>query len=317
MNSKAGASRRAVVKGIAGTIAGCRAVPPRHRAAAECSDRHAAIGHHQSAAAMGTARAAQHLSRSRRHRHRSVVPRDCASATPRSIASRTGFPWAEGPAWSSEGQYFVFSDVQGNTQYRLLWDDRRVTRVPQAVEQQQRQFVRLPGTPAFDRGFLPPRGALGARRLDDGDRRPVRRQAAEFAERSGAASRRQHLVHRSAVRRHSCRRAIRTKPAVRPIRRVCSIRASARANAGVIGGTKRQLPNAVYRWDPSGKLDQVITEDQLKDPNGICFSPDYKTLYVISTGQGPGDSHSGGTRTHPCVRRAGQQGHATGASSST
>ena len=27
----------------------------------------------------------------------------------------TGFTWAEGPAWSSEGQYFVFSDVVGNT----------------------------------------------------------------------------------------------------------------------------------------------------------------------------------------------------------
>ena len=39
----------------------------------------------------------------------------------------TGFLWAEGPAWSSEGQYFVFSDVQGNTQYRYLWDNRRVT----------------------------------------------------------------------------------------------------------------------------------------------------------------------------------------------
>src|SRR5690348_14250777 len=39
----------------------------------------------------------------------------------------TGFRWAEGPAWSSEGQYFVFSDVQGNTQYRLLWDNRQVT----------------------------------------------------------------------------------------------------------------------------------------------------------------------------------------------
>ena len=24
----------------------------------------------------------------------------------------TGFKWAEGPAWSSEGQYLVFSDVQ-------------------------------------------------------------------------------------------------------------------------------------------------------------------------------------------------------------
>ncbi|MGC2200875.1 MAG: SMP-30/gluconolactonase/LRE family protein, partial [Stellaceae bacterium] len=30
----------------------------------------------------------------------------------------TGALWAEGPAWSSQGQYVVFSDVSGNVQYR-------------------------------------------------------------------------------------------------------------------------------------------------------------------------------------------------------
>ena len=39
----------------------------------------------------------------------------------------TGALWAEGPAWSSQGQYLVFSDVAGNTQYRYIWDDGRVT----------------------------------------------------------------------------------------------------------------------------------------------------------------------------------------------
>ena len=62
----------------------------------------------------------------------------------------------------------------------------------------------------------------------------------------------------------------------------------------MIGGKKRELPNSVYRWDPTGRLDVVVTEDQLPDPNGICFSPDYKTLYVISTGKGPGDQGPGG-----------------------
>jgi gluconolactonase len=38
----------------------------------------------------------------------------------------------------------------------------------------------------------------------------------------------------------------------------------------------------------------VLTEDQVPDPNGICFSPDHKTLYVISTGKGPGDTGAGG-----------------------
>ena len=32
----------------------------------------------------------------------------------------------------------------------------------------------------------------------------------------------------------------------------------------------------------------------MPDPNGICFSPDYKKLYVISTGKGPGDTGPGG-----------------------
>ena len=33
----------------------------------------------------------------------------------------TGYLWAEGPAWSGEGQYLLFSDVQGDTQYRYIW----------------------------------------------------------------------------------------------------------------------------------------------------------------------------------------------------
>jgi gluconolactonase len=39
----------------------------------------------------------------------------------------TGFQWAEGPAWSGEGRYVVFSDVKGNTQYRYVWESRQVT----------------------------------------------------------------------------------------------------------------------------------------------------------------------------------------------
>lgn len=38
----------------------------------------------------------------------------------------------------------------------------------------------------------------------------------------------------------------------------------------------------------------MVREDQVPDPNGLCFSPDFKKLYVISTGQGPGDTHAGG-----------------------
>jgi len=59
---------------------------------------------------------------------------------------------------------------------------------------------------------------------------------------------------------------------------------------------KRELPANVYRVDPSGRLDLVISEEQLPNPNGLVFSPDYKKLYVISTGPGPGDTGPGGKR---------------------
>jgi gluconolactonase len=208
----------------------------------------------------------------------------------------TGFRWCEGPAWSSEGQYFVFSDVQANTQYRVLWDDGRVSafRKPSnnsngnsfdfqgrqlSTEDFFRRVIRweLDGTmtviaDSFDgKGLNSPNDLVphpdGSIWFTDP---PYGGSLSEgHPDEAGGPSNPQGLL----------------KPSI------------GAPNAGAIGGKKRELPNAVYRWDPSGRLDQVLTEDQIKDPNGICFAPDYKTLYVISTGKGPGDNHSGGTDT--------------------
>ena len=41
-------------------------------------------------------------------------------------------------------------------------------------------------------------------------------------------------------------------------------------------------------------MTRVATEEQAPDPNGLAFSPDYKRLYVASTGRGPGDTGPGG-----------------------
>jgi gluconolactonase len=57
---------------------------------------------------------------------------------------------------------------------------------------------------------------------------------------------------------------------------------------------KRELPTAVYRADGKGAVTQVVPEEQVPDPNGIAFSPDYKKVYVVSTGKGPGDTGPGG-----------------------
>ena len=57
---------------------------------------------------------------------------------------------------------------------------------------------------------------------------------------------------------------------------------------------QRELPTNCYRVDPSGRVDMVISEDQVPDPNGLAFSPDFRRLYVASTGKGPGDTGPGG-----------------------
>ncbi len=54
------------------------------------------------------------------------------------------------------------------------------------------------------------------------------------------------------------------------------------AGSGVL---KRELSCNVYRVDPSGRIDMVISEEALGAiPNGITFSPDYKRLYVVNRG---------------------------------
>ena len=46
-----------------------------------------------------------------------------------------------------------------------------------------------------------------------------------------------------------------------------------------------EINEAVYRIDPkSGKMDKVVGRDEMFKPNGICFSPDYKKLYICDTG---------------------------------
>ena len=205
----------------------------------------------------------------------------------------TGFKWAEGPAWSSEGQYLVFSDVQANVQYRYIWEDHRVTpfRDPSfnsngnSFDFQGRQL----STQDFNRRVV--------RWEHDGTMTVI----ADQFEGKGLNSPNDLVPHPDGSIRftdppygdslsegHPDDTGGPTNAAG-----VFNPRTGA-PDAGVIGGKTRELPNSVYRWDPSGRLDVVITEQQVPDPNGICFSPDYKTLYVISTGKGPGDSGAGG-----------------------
>jgi len=51
-----------------------------------------------------------------------------------------------------------------------------------------------------------------------------------------------------------------------------------------------ELPPNVYRLDPETREVSVVASD-LARPNGLCFSPDEKQLYITDTGRPPGQPH--------------------------
>ena len=111
-----------------------------------------------------------------------------------------GYRWAEGPVYFGDARCLLWSDIPNNRIMR--WDEETgATSVyPQALELRQRQHPRPPGPPGHRRA-RPARHPHRIRRPDHRADGPLRRQAAEFAERHRGEVRRLDLVHRH-ERRH-------------------------------------------------------------------------------------------------------------------
>ena len=214
-------------------------------------------------------------------------------AQPNSAITRlwTGALWSEGPAWNSQGRYLVWSDIPNNRQLRWLEDDGRVSvfRMPSnnsngntfdfqgrqlSCEHLTRRVVRY----ELDGSVTVVADSFSGKRLNSpNDVVPHPDGSYWFTDPPYGG-----LIYEGAPDAPGgpSNAAGRLKSFVgQPV------------GAGV---AKRELPTSVYRVDPSGRLDLVVTEEQVPDPNGLCFSPDYKKLYVISTGKGPGDTGPGG-----------------------
>ena len=165
----------------------------------------------------------------------------------------TGALVVRGPAWSGAGPVSRVERHPEQPADALARGQRPGDGLPHAVEQQQRQHVRLPGPPALLRASDPARRALRARRLDHGDRRSLRRQAAQLAQRRRAAPGR--LRTGSPIRRTaaSSTRARPTRPAVRATRRAGSSRGWARRSASAT--TSASCRPTCTALDPSGKVE--------------------------------------------------------------
>lgn len=166
----------------------------------------------------------------------------------------TGMLWAEGPAWNGSGNYLVWSDIPNNAQMRYLPEDGHVSVMRNNSGNSNGNTFDLQGRQIS---------------CEHANRRVVRYElngqitvlASEFEGKP--------LNAPNDVVVHPDGGVWFTDPGY--------------GSMGDYEGNKGelQLKEAVYRIDPSGKVEKV-TEAEGK-PNGLCFSPDYKKLYIVDT----------------------------------
>ena len=167
----------------------------------------------------------------------------------------TGALWAEGCAWNGVGRYLLWSDIPNNRQYRWMEEDGHTST------------------------FRDPSGYSNGNTFDfegrqiscqHGNRRVVRYEAdgsftviADKYQGKPLNSPNDAVVHPDGSIWFTD-----------PTYGILGYYEGFQANS--------ELKQAVYRVDPkAGKMEIVTTE--LGQPNGLCFSPDYKKLYIADT----------------------------------
>jgi gluconolactonase len=168
----------------------------------------------------------------------------------------TGALWAEGPAWNGAGRYLVWSDLPNNRQMRWLEEDGHVSVYRSPSEYSNGNTFDFEGRQVCCQHAL---------------RRVVR------FEPDGATT------------------VIADKWQGKPLNSPNDLVVNPDGAVwftdppyGILGyyegfQAKPEIKEAVYRVEPkTGKMDKVT--DELDKPNGICFSPDYKKVYICDTG---------------------------------
>src|SRR2546427_330989 len=169
----------------------------------------------------------------------------------------TGALWAEGCAWNGAGRYLIWSDIPNNRQMRWLEEDGHVS------------VFRSPSGNSNGNTF-----DFDGRQLscEHGHRRVVR------YEHNGSVT---VLADKWKDKAFNAPNDI----VVHPDGGVW-VTDPGYGSVGKFGSPKGALENkkAVYRIDSKGGKMEMVT-DELDKPNGICFSPDYRKLYVADTGK--------------------------------
>jgi gluconolactonase len=170
----------------------------------------------------------------------------------------TGTLWAEGPAWNGVGRYLVWSDIPNNVQMRFIEEDSRVT------------VFRNPSGYSNGNTF-----DFEGRQLscEHGGRRVVR------YEYNGTTT---VIADKFEGKRLNSPNDI----VVHPDGSIWFTDPPYGINGNYEGfRADKESKESVYRVDgKTGQMDRI--SDEMDGPNGICFSPDYKKVYVADTGTG-------------------------------
>uniref|UniRef100_A0A7C4LKD9 SMP-30/gluconolactonase/LRE family protein n=1 Tax=Schlesneria paludicola TaxID=360056 RepID=A0A7C4LKD9_9PLAN len=169
--------------------------------------------------------------------------------------------WAEGPAWNGVGKYLVWSDIPNNVQMRWLEEDGHVSTFRHPANNSNGNTFDFQGRQIS---------------FEHGTRRVVRYEydgtVTVLADKHDGKS--LNGPNDGAV--HPNGDIWFTDPGYGALMNYEGVN----ANNGSVQPYQKE---AIYRIDgKTGKLEKMA--DDIYKPNGLCFSPDYKKLYVADTG---------------------------------
>ena len=171
--------------------------------------------------------------------------------------------WAEGPAWNGVGRYLLWSDIPNNAQLRWLEEDGHVSVFRHPAENSNGNTFDWQG-----RQISCEHRTRRVVRYEHGGTKTI---LADGFNRKSLNAPNDAVVHPNGDIWF-------TDPGY----------GSLMDYEGILVKNKDHWPQpyqkeAIYRIEAkSGKLNQV--SDEIYKPNGLCFSPDYRKLYVADTG---------------------------------